>query len=71
LKWVHIEARYAGDFGNLIADGSGKAHLERTDTVISIGGGNSVIGRGIIICGAADDMTAQPTGQGFAKGGHT
>jgi superoxide dismutase, Cu-Zn family len=54
--------RHAGDLGNLVADSSGKAYLERTDPVISLGGPNSVIGRGIIIHEASDDMTTQPTG---------
>jgi superoxide dismutase, Cu-Zn family len=54
--------RHAGDFGNLVADSSGRAYLERTDTVISLSGPNSVIGRGIIIHEASDDMTTQPTG---------
>jgi superoxide dismutase, Cu-Zn family len=59
--------RHAGDLGNLTADSSGKAHLERTDSIISIGGNNSVIGRGIIIHKAADDMTTQPTGNAGAR----
>jgi superoxide dismutase, Cu-Zn family len=59
--------RHAGDLGNLVADGSGKAHLERTDTVISMSGPNSVIGRGIIIHEASDDMTTQPTGNAGAR----
>jgi Cu-Zn family superoxide dismutase len=56
------QERHAGDLGNLVADSSGKAYLERTDTVIAINGPNSVIGRGIIIHEASDDMTTQPTG---------
>jgi Cu-Zn family superoxide dismutase len=54
--------RHAGDLGNLIADVNGKAHLERTDSILSISGRNSIIGRSIIIHAAADDMTTQPTG---------
>jgi superoxide dismutase, Cu-Zn family len=56
------QERHAGDFGNLIADSNGRAYLERTDTVISMSGPNSVIGRGIIVHEASDDMTTQPTG---------
>jgi Cu-Zn family superoxide dismutase len=59
--------RHAGDLGNLISDGSGKAHLERIDSVISFGGRNSIIGRGLIIHRAADDMTTQPTGNAGAR----
>jgi superoxide dismutase, Cu-Zn family len=54
--------RHAGDFGNLIADSNGRAYLERTDAVISLSGPNSIIGRGVIVHEASDDMTTQPTG---------
>ena len=59
--------RHAGDLGNLIADERGKAHLERIDSVISIGGQNSIIGHGLIIHAAADDMATQPTGNAGAR----
>jgi Cu-Zn family superoxide dismutase len=59
--------RHAGDLGNLVADSSGRAYLERTDTLISLTGPNSVIGRGIIIHEASDDMTTQPTGNAGAR----
>jgi Cu-Zn family superoxide dismutase len=61
------QERHAGDLGNLVADSSGKAYLERTDTVISLSGPHSVIGRGIIIHEASDDMTTQPTGNAGAR----
>jgi Cu-Zn family superoxide dismutase len=54
--------RHAGDFGNLIADGNGRAYLERTDAVISLSGPDSIIGRGIIVHEGSDDMMTQPTG---------
>ena len=59
--------RHAGDFGNLLADSSGRAYLERTDTLISLSGPNSIIGRGIIIHETSDDMTTQPTGNAGAR----
>jgi Cu-Zn family superoxide dismutase len=59
--------RHAGDLGNLVADGSGKAYLERTDSIISLSGLTSIIGRGIIIHEASDDMTTQPTGNAGAR----
>jgi Cu-Zn family superoxide dismutase len=59
--------RHTGDFGNLVADSTGKAYLERTDTVISMSGPHSVIGRGIIIHDVSDDMTTQPTGNAGAR----
>jgi superoxide dismutase, Cu-Zn family len=54
--------RHAGDFGNLMADSSGRAYLERTDAVISLSGPDSIIGRGVIVHEASDDMATQPTG---------
>jgi superoxide dismutase, Cu-Zn family len=54
--------RHAGDLGNLMADGNGRAYLERTDTTISLSGPNSVIGRSVIVHESSDDMTTQPTG---------
>src|ERR1019366_10806696 len=41
--------RHAGDFGNLEADASGKAHYERVDTTISLDGVDSIIGHGVIV----------------------
>jgi superoxide dismutase, Cu-Zn family len=54
--------RHAGDLGNLMADSSGRAYLERTDNVIALSGPDSIIGRGIIVHEASDDMMTQPTG---------
>jgi superoxide dismutase, Cu-Zn family len=54
--------RHAGDLGNLMADSSGRAYLERIDAIISLSGPDSIIGRGIIVHEASDDLTTQPTG---------
>lgn len=54
--------RHAGDFGNLVADVSGKAHYERVDTMISFDGANSIIGRAVIVHENVDDLKTQPTG---------
>ena len=53
-------ARHAGDFGNIKADASGKAHYERTDKMISLEGADSIIGRGLIVHEKADDLLTQP-----------
>jgi superoxide dismutase, Cu-Zn family len=56
------EHRHAGDFGNLQADGEGKARYERVDTVISLVGlKNPIIGRAVIVH-AGQDKFVQPTG---------
>jgi len=59
--------RHAGDFGNLEADESGKAHYERMDTVISLKGAHSIIGHGVIVHEKADDLKSQPTGNAGAR----
>lgn len=54
--------RHAGDFGNITADAAGKATFEWVDARISFDGPNSIIGRGVIVHGKADDLTGQPAG---------
>lgn len=59
--------RHAGDFGNLEADASGKAHYERVDTVISLVGADSIVGHGVIVHEKVDDLKTQPTGNAGAR----
>ncbi|MFT3830842.1 MAG: superoxide dismutase family protein [Opitutaceae bacterium] len=54
--------RHAGDFGNLEADADGHARLDRVDPALSLDGPHSIIGRGLIVHAAADDLKTQPTG---------
>lgn len=54
--------RHIGDMGNITADADGNANHEYVDTVISLNGANSIIGRGVIIHAGTDDLTSQPTG---------
>lgn len=54
--------RHVGDMGNLIADASGKAHLELSDTMMSFEGAESIIGKGVIVHEKEDDLITQPTG---------
>jgi Cu-Zn family superoxide dismutase len=60
-------ARHAGDFGNLEADASGKAHYDRVDTTISLDGADSIVGHGVIVHEKADDLKTQPTGNAGAR----
>jgi Cu-Zn family superoxide dismutase len=55
--------RHVGDLGNIEADVSGKAHLERIDTRISFAGERSIIGRAVVVHAGEDDLTSQPTGK--------
>lgn len=54
--------RHAGDFGNVSADQSGKAHYERIDTVIQLEGPDSIIGKSIVIHADPDDLKTDPSG---------
>ena len=56
------ERRHAGDLGNLTADESGMAHLERVDTHLSLEGGGSIVGRAVVVHAGRDDLTSQPAG---------
>jgi superoxide dismutase, Cu-Zn family len=53
--------RHAGDMGNLEADSAGKAHLELKDSMLKLGGENSILGRGVIVHEKVDDWS-QPVG---------
>ena len=54
--------RHAGDFGNLMADASGNAKFDLTDSRITFDGPSSIIARGVIVHGKADDLKGQPAG---------
>jgi len=59
--------RHTGDLGNIVADENGVGHLEWTDKMLSFGGPHSIIGRGLIVHIAEDDLTTQPTGNAGAR----
>ena len=54
--------RHAGDLGNIEAGQDGKAHLEIADSVLKLDGAGSILGRGVIVHAAPDDLKTQPTG---------
>jgi Cu-Zn family superoxide dismutase len=58
---------HAGDFGNVVADASGKASFELLDNKISFAGPNSILGRGIIVHQKKDDLHSQPVGDAGAR----
>ena len=58
---------HAGDFGNLKADGDGKAHLELTLEGVSLVGENAILGRGLVVHAQPDDLKSQPTGNAGAR----
>ncbi len=61
------EDRHVGDLGNLVADTEGKAHYERTDSLVKLNGVFSVIGRSVIVHAGEDDFESQPTGNAGAR----
>jgi Cu-Zn family superoxide dismutase len=60
-------AHHVGDLGNLTADASGKATLDRVFDFLTLEGENSIVGRGVIIHAGPDDFTTQPTGNAGAR----
>jgi Cu-Zn family superoxide dismutase len=58
---------HMGDLGNIMADASGKAHLDRVFSFLSLSGPSSIVGRGLIVHGGKDDLTSQPSGDAGAR----
>lgn len=58
---------HSGDFGNLVADISGKAHYELLSKSIAFTGPNSILGRGMIVHEKMDDLHSQPVGNAGAR----
>jgi len=54
--------RHIGDLGNITAGADGTATLDFIDTIVSLNGPNSIVGRGVIVHANPDDLTSQPTG---------
>lgn len=48
--------RHVGDLGNIKADGEGVATINITDTMISLTGPNSIIGRAFVVHSQEDDL---------------
>jgi Cu-Zn family superoxide dismutase len=56
------DQHHIGDLGNISADASGNAHLDKVFSFLSLSGTNSIVGRGLIVHAGKDDLTSQPTG---------
>lgn len=59
--------RHVGDFGNITADENGNGVYERLDTLVSLNGPQSIIGRAVIVHEKADDLHSQPSGDAGAR----
>ena len=58
---------HAGDFGNITADASGKAHFDWKGKWISLNGANSVIGKSVVVHEKEDDLKTDPSGNSGAR----
>lgn len=57
---------HAGDLGNIVADASGKAHLEWKGK-LDLSGPNSIIGRSVVVHEKEDDLKTDPAGNSGAR----
>ena len=62
-----IDQRHIGDLGNLEANEEGIAQYNRVDSVISLKGEHSIIGKSVLIHADPDDLKTQPTGNAGKK----
>ncbi|HVF70897.1 MAG TPA: superoxide dismutase family protein [Chthoniobacterales bacterium] len=58
--------RHDGDLGNLVADASGKAHLDWKGKM-SLSGANSIIGKSVVVHEKEDDLKTDPSGNSGAR----
>lgn len=56
------DRRHVGDLGNLTADSSGTARIDRLYKELSLDGVHSIIGRSVIVHQNPDDFKSQPSG---------
>lgn len=59
--------RHIGDLGNIEAGADGMASYSRVDSVLTLSGENSILGRAVIVHAGEDDLTSQPTGDAGAR----
>ncbi len=61
------EVRHVGDLGNLEANKYGFAHYDRVDSVITLEGENSIVGKSVVIHDGEDDLQSDPTGNSGSR----
>jgi Cu-Zn family superoxide dismutase len=57
---------HTGDLGNIVADSSGKAHLDWKGK-LSLSGKDSIIGRSVVVHEKEDDLKTDPAGNSGAR----
>lgn len=58
---------HLGDLGNITADASGNAKMDRVFSFLDLNGTNTIVGRGLIVHSDRDDLTSQPTGNAGSR----
>lgn len=61
------EQRHVGDLGNLEAGQDSTAQYSRVDSVISLSGPNSIVGKAVVVHSGEDDLTTQPSGDSGSR----
>jgi Cu-Zn family superoxide dismutase len=56
------DQHHIGDLGNITADSSGSATLDRVFSYLTLEGDTSIIGRAVVVHSGRDDLTSQPGG---------
>ena len=54
--------RHVGDFGNVEAGADSTVSISLSDSVITLSGANSVVGKAVVVHANADDLRTQPSG---------
>ncbi len=54
--------RHVGDLGNLTAGADGRATIDRVDSMLTLSGPNSIVGRSVVVHAGPDDLKTQPSG---------
>jgi Cu-Zn family superoxide dismutase len=57
---------HAGDFGNIEADASGKAHVDWKGKV-NMSGADSIIGKSLVVHEKEDDLKTDPSGNSGSR----
>ncbi len=59
--------RHVGDFGNLEAGQDSTANYSHVDSLITLSGMNSIVGKAVVVHAGADDLESQPSGDSGAR----
>lgn len=61
------QQRHVGDLGNIVADEKGVAALDIVDSLLTLEGTHSIIGRSVVVHAGEDDYKTQPHGGAGAR----